>query len=145
MTSVVIWNFTVFMAQRKNTKVIEDQAINLIVSYLIKKEGISIKNIQIIKRGVDIIAGRKWIEAKGCLKRETNIRVVSQALEYVKKNGKLNDFYIYYVYDIASGKPKLMIFDYATFEKRKVKEIKYIIQPFKIHRDTGNPKVINLN
>lgn len=125
----------------QNTKNIEDQGIKYIVLYL-KKKGV--KNIQIKKRGIDIIAGRKWIEAKSCLKKETNIRMVPQALNYVKKNGKLNNFYIYYVYDIASRKPKLMIFDYVTFRRYKIKEIKYIIQPFKIYRGTGKPKIINL-
>ena len=37
-----------------------------------------------------------------------------------------------------------MIFDYNTFKKHKVAEIKWIIQPFKIKRDTGKPEIINL-
>lgn len=130
------------MSKRINTKTIEDRAITHIVQYF-KKSGV--KKIRIQKQGVDIIAGKAWIEAKGCLKKETNIRVVPQALNYVKKHGKLKDFYIYYVYDIASKKPKLMIFDYNTFKKYKIVEIKYIIQPFKIKRETGSPQIIKLN
>jgi len=124
------------------TKSIEDITINYIVKYL--KEHKKIKNPRIVKRGVDIIAGKRWIEAKGCLKKETNIRIVPQAIDYVAEQGRLRDFYIYYVFDIASGHPKLVIFDYKTFKKHKIIEIKYIIQPFKIIKEVGKPKIINL-
>lgn len=129
------------MRKQKNTKSIEDRAIWYIVNYLKKHEGI--KNPKVIKRGVDIIAGKRWIEAKGSLKKETNIRVVPQALEYVAERGKLKDFFIYFVYNMASH-PKLMIFDYLTFKKYKIPEIKYIIQPFRIQKETQKPKSINL-
>lgn len=128
--------------KRKNTKTIEDVAIRYIIEYLKKVE--KIKNPKIVKRGVDIIAGKRWIEVKGCLKKETNIRIVPQALDYIAEQGKLKDFFIYYVYDIASKNPKLMIFDYTTFKKHKVIEIKYIIQPFKIYKNTGEPEIISL-
>jgi len=124
------------------TKSVEDIAIKYIVRYLKKNE--RVKNPRIVKRGVDIVAGNRWIEAKGCLRKETNIRIVPQALDCVAEQGKLKDFFIYYVYDIASGYPKLIIFDYETFKKHKIIEVKYIIQPFKIIRETGKPQIISL-
>jgi hypothetical protein len=45
---------------------------------------------------------------------------------------------------MASENPKLMIFDYDTFEKHKIPETKWIIQPFKIRRETGKPEEIQL-
>jgi hypothetical protein len=98
------------------------------------------------KHGADIISNGKYIEVKGCLKKETNIRMTQQALESICEAGKLRQgsFYIFYVFDIGSGNPKLMIFDYNDFKKHKVAEIKWIIQPFKIKRDTGKPDIIDL-
>lgn len=125
-----------------NTKNIEDLAIQYVVEYLKKIK--KYKKIRIIKKGVDLIADKDWIEVKGCLRKESNIRIVPQAIDYVAEAGKLKDFYIYYVYGLSSQRPKLTIFDYKTFKKYKVIEIKYIIQPFKIIRETGKPEVIGL-
>jgi hypothetical protein len=47
-----------------------------------------------------------------------------QALKSIREAGKLKQgsFYIFYVFDIGSGNPKLMIFDYNDFKKHKVAE-----------------------
>ena len=98
------------------------------------------------KQGADIISKGRHIEVKACLKKATNLRMSEQMLDSVKKAGKWKQgsFFIYYVFDIESGNPKLMIFDYNAFKKHKVAEIKWIIQPFKIKRDTGKPDIIDL-
>lgn len=131
------------MKKRKSsTKEIEEVSIKYVMKHL-KQKG---EKPERGKKGVDIISGEKYIEVKGSMKREPNIRMVSQALKYVEKHNKLkqNSFFIYYVFDMASGNPKLMIFDYDTFEKHKIPETKWIIQPFKIRRETGKPEEIQL-
>jgi hypothetical protein len=68
---------------------------------------------------------------KGCMKWETNIRMTQQALDSIAEEGKLKQgsFYIYYVYDMSTENPKLMIIDYNIFKVNKLPEIKWIIQP----------------
>ncbi len=131
------------MKSKESTKKIEDKAIEYIIGYLKKYEKVKDGDIKIVKKGIDIIAGDRWIEAKGCNKKETNIRVTPQSLDYVAEQGKLRNYFIYYVYDMNES-PKLLIFDYKTFKKHRHIEIKYIIQPSKIRRETGKPKIINL-
>lgn len=106
---------------------IEQMAIAYVKQYL-KGE-----NIEPGRNGADIICNGKFIDVKGCLKKETNIRMTQQALEGIAEQGKLRQgsFYIYFVYDILS-EPKLLIIDYNTFKKNKMPEIKWIIQPNKI-------------
>ncbi len=132
------------MKSKETTKTIEDKAINHIVRYLKKHKKIRKKDIKIVKRGIDIIAGDLWIEAKGCNKTETNIRITPQSLDYVAEQGKLKNYFIYYVYDMKSKNPKLLILNYKTFKKHRHIEIKYIIQPAKIRRETGKPEIIDL-
>ena len=83
------------------------------------------------KHGADIVADGKFIDVKGCEKWETNVRMTQQALESIAEGGKLKQgsFYIYYVYDMSTEKPKLMIIDYNTFKENKLPEIKWLIQP----------------
>ena len=131
------------MKSKETTKTIEDKAINHIVRYLKKHKKIKEKDIKIVKSGVDIIAGDLWIEAKGCNKKETNIRVTPQSLDYIAGQGKLKNYFIYYVYSMNKD-PKLLIFDYQTFKKHRHIEIKYIIQPSKIRKETGKPEIIDL-
>ena len=131
------------MKRKETTKTIEDKAINHIVRYLKKHKKIKKKDIKVVKRGIDIIAGDFWIEAKGCNKKETNIRVTPQSLDYVAEQGKLKNYFIYYVYSMNKN-PKLLIFNYQTFKKHRHIEIKYIIQPSKIRKETGKPEIIDL-
>ncbi|WXG47732.1 MAG: DUF3883 domain-containing protein [Candidatus Atabeyarchaeum deiterrae] len=129
------------MAKKKlSTKEIENKAIECVEGYL-KSRG---EKPEITKKGIDVISGEKWIEVKGSMKKETNLRTTWQTLKYVEKNDKLRDFFIYYVFDMESGNPKLLIFDHDTFEKYKLKEIRWIIQPRKIIRETGKPEIIRL-
>lgn len=90
-----------------------------------------VQHIEEPKHGADIIADGKAIDVKGCMKWETNIRMAEQALKSIAEKGKLKQgsFFIYYVYDISTDKPKLMIFDYKTFDSNKQQETKWLIQP----------------
>jgi hypothetical protein len=119
-----------------SNKEIENKAISYVMEYLQRKG----ENPKKQKHGADVISNGKYIDVKGCLKRETNIRMTKQALDSINKAGKMNQgsFFIYYVYDIDSENPKLMIFDHDTFEKNKVEEKKWIIQPFKIKKETDS-------
>jgi hypothetical protein len=113
------------------TKDIEDLAIGYVVRYL-ENNG---EKPKIIKKGVDVISGEKCIEVKGCMKKETNLRITHQTVDYLEKNGKFKDFFIYYVYDMESD-PKLLIFDNDTFQKNKLTETRHILQPRKIKEKT---------
>jgi|SRR3990170_7280254 len=112
-----------------STKDIEDLAIKYVMDYLERKG----EKPERRKHGADVVSDDKYIDVKGCLKWETNIRMTEQALKSVEDAGKLKQgsFFIYYVYDMSS-EPKLMIFDYNTFKKNKEPEIRWIIQPRKI-------------
>jgi len=109
------------------TKEIEDLAIGYVVHHL---EGNGEKP-KIIKKGIDVISGEKYIEVKGCMKKETNLRITQQTLDYLEKNNKFNDFFIYFVYDMDL-EPQLLIFNNDTFQKNKICEKRWIIQPNKI-------------
>jgi hypothetical protein len=67
--------------------------------------------------------------------------MVPQALDSIAELGglKKDSFFIYYVYNIAE-KAELMIFDYPTFKKHKIAEIKWLIQPQQILKTTGKPQ-----
>lgn len=121
-------------------KEIEKMAINYVVKYLRSKG----ENPKVVKKGIDIISGKKWIEVKGCMKKETNIRVTNQTIEYVKKHKKQDDFYIYWVWEMESENPKLQIFDWDTFKNNWIIEKKWIIQPNRIYEKTKKPKIIPL-
>ena len=133
--------------ERKSTKSIEKKAIDYIIKYLQEREGIKNTDIkpQKSRNGADIKIFKngkciKWIEAKGCNKKETNIRITPQSLFTVAEEGglKQGNYFIYSVYKMNSKKPELVIFDYETFKKHKIVEIKYIIQPSKIkHKVIG--------
>ena len=77
------------------------------------------------KHGADIVADGRFIDVKGCMKWETNIRMTQQALDSIAEAGKLKQgsFYIYYVYGM------LMILDYNTFKANKLPETKWLVQP----------------
>lgn len=81
---------------RKSNKEIENESLEYVKKYLIKNGG---KNIQRLSRGADIICDGKYIEVKGCMKRETNLRISAQTLKEVEKQDKLKQgsFFIYYV------------------------------------------------
>jgi len=130
--------------ENKGTKNIEDKAKDYIVKYLKEHDGIKDDDIKRkLKKGADIKIFKngkciKWIEAKGCNKKETNIRITPQSLFTIAEEGGLKNYFIYFVYEMNSKKPKLVIFDYETFKKHKIIEIKYIIQPSKIkHKVIG--------
>ncbi len=112
-----------------STKEIEDLAINYVMNFL-KSKG---EKPERQKHGADIISKGKYIDVKGCLKRETNIRMTEQALKSIRDAGKLKQgsFFIYNVYDMLS-EPKLRIFDYNIFEANKLPETRWLIQPNKI-------------
>lgn len=128
------------MLRDLSTKEIEDKAIKYVEEYL-RERG---ENPQIIKRGIDVISEGKYIEVKGSMKRATNLRVVPKSLEFVKMKNKMEDYYIYYVYDMKSEDPKMMIFNYDLFLDNKIKEVKWIIQPHKIKREKDTPDEIHL-
>lgn len=138
--------FSMVSVEKLSNEEIEEKALEWVERYL-KNKGIASKRGE---RGVDIIAiegsDEKYIEVKGCAKRETNLRIVLQALKYTEEHGKLKQdcFFIYYVYEIATNNPKLLIFDFNTYEKKKFEEKKILIQPFKIRRETGKPDIIEL-
>jgi hypothetical protein len=113
-----------------STKQIEKMAIDYAMDFL-KKE-----NPERRKHGPDIICNGKYIDVKGCLKKETNIRMTKQALDSIEKEGglKQGSFFIYYVYAMEN-KPKLKIFDYNTFEKYKIPETRWLIQHNKIKEE----------
>jgi len=115
-----------------STKEIEDLAIKYVMHYLESKG----ENPERLKHGADVVSDGKHIDVKGSLKRETNIRMTEQMLISLREAGKLkqDSFFIYYIYDMSS-EPKLMIFDYNTFEKNKKPETRWIIQPNKIKTD----------
>ncbi len=121
-----------------SSKEIEELAIKYVMHYLESKG----EKPERSKHGADVVSDGKYIDVKGCLKRETNIRMTEQALNSIKKVGKLKQgsFFIYYVYDLST-EPKLMIFDYNTFEANKKPETKLIIQPFQIFENTGKPEI----
>jgi hypothetical protein len=129
------------MAKLSNAQ-IGDKAVKYVMEYL-RSQG---EEPERQKRGPDIISNGKYIDVKGCLRKGTNARMAPQALDAIAEAGKLKQgsFYIYYVFDIASGNPKLMIFDYNNFKKHKVPEIKWLIQPHRIKRETGKPDIIDL-
>ena len=107
-----------------STKDIEDLAIKYVVAYL-KDKG---EEAKVIKKGIDVISGKNFIEVKGCMKTETNLRVTEQTINYLKANNGFDNFYIYYVQNMET-KPELVIFDNKTFQDNNIKEIKYILQP----------------
>lgn len=78
--------------RRPLTKETEEDSIGYVMKYL-KQKG---EKPERGNEGVDIISGEKYIEVKGSMKRESNIRMVPQALKYVKKHNQLkqNSFYI---------------------------------------------------
>jgi len=110
-----------------STKEIEDLAIKYVEDYL-ESRG---EEHKVTKKGIDVISGEKLIEVKGCMKKETNLRITQQTVNYLEKNNKANAFFIYYVFDMES-EPKLLIFDNNTFQKNKICETRWIIQPRKI-------------
>ena len=126
--------------KRLSNREIEKEAIRYVLDYLKDENAIR------PKKGADIISKGRHIEVKGCLKKATNLRMSEQMLKSVEGAGKLKkgSFFIYYVFDIASGNPKLMIFDYDTFDRFKFEEKKLLIQPQKIKNKTGKPEVIDL-
>ena len=126
------------MAKLTN-KQIEDKAIEYVMEHL-RSQG---ENPKRCKHGPDIISNGKYIDVKGCLKEATNLRMCKQALDAIEKAGKLKQgsFYIYYVFNIASGNPKLMIFDYDTFDKYKIEETKLLIKPTQIKRARKDKEV----
>ena len=131
------------MANTFSNKKIEEISIRLVMDYLASKG--ERPNEGKKGEGADVISGNKYIDVKGCLKKGTNIRMAQQALDSISESGKLKQgsFFIYYVYNIASA-PNLMIFDYETFKKHKMAEIKWVMQPSKIKKETGKPTIIPL-
>ena len=131
------------MANTFSNSDIEKISIRHVRKYLASKGESSRKGKK--GEGADVISGDKYIDVKGCLKKGTNIRMAQQALDSISESGKLKQgsFFIYYVYNIASA-PKLMIFDYETFKKHKMAEIKWVMQPSKIKKETGKPDIIPL-
>ena len=125
-----------------NNKQIEDRAIKWVKRHL-RSLG---EEPESNKQGADVISNGKYIDVKGCMGKATYIRMVQSALDNIAKEGMLKqgNFYIYYVYDMASGKPKLMIFDWEMFNQFKIPEIKWVLRPFKIQEETGKPEVIYL-
>lgn len=131
--------------EKEGTKNIENKAIKHILKYLKEREGFSDKDIKVLgsRKGADIKISQngkyiRWIEAKGCDRKETNIRITPQSLFTIAEEGGLKNYFIYSVYEMNSKNPKLVIFDYETFKKHKIVEIKYIIQPSKIkHKVIG--------
>jgi Holliday junction resolvase len=132
--------------EKLSNKEIEKKAVEWVQAYL-KKQGIASREGE---RGVDVIAGEgsneQYIEVKGCAKRETNLRIAQQALKYIREHDKLKQgsFFIYYVFDLATENPKLMIFDYNTYDQKKFEETKILIQPFAIRRELKKPGIIEL-
>ena len=115
------------MEKIKSTKDIENMAIDYVVDYL-KSRG---ERPKIVKSGIDIISDNKYIEVKGCMKKETNLRITQQTMDYLDKNNISDTFFIYHVFDMGK-EPKLLIFDYETFQKEKKPETRWIIQPNQI-------------
>lgn len=111
----------------------------------LEQQGLSPKRLK-NGRGADIICGGKFIDVKGCMKTASSIRMNLQPLKKLKETGNLKQgsFFIYYVFDMASGKPKLKIFDFDTFQKFKRAWIVWEIQPKLIEKETGNPNTIDL-
>lgn len=103
--------------KRLSNKDIEKISIGRVMDYLRSKG----ENPKHQPHGADIVCGNKYIDVKGCLKKATNLRMTRQALKSIREAGKLKQgsFYIYYVFNIASGNPQLMIFDYDTFENTR--------------------------
>lgn len=123
------------------TDSIEEKAIKHVLNYLKKEEHKEARRGKKGKNGegADVISAEgKYIEVKGCLKKETNLRISQQALEKIGEAGKLKQgsFFIYFVYEMASDKPKLQIIDYETFKNHKMVEIKWIIQPSQFKKET---------
>ena len=126
------------------TDSIEEKAIKHVLNYLKKEEHKEARRCKKGKKGkkgegADVISAEgKYIEVKGCLKKETNLRISQQALEKIGEAGKLKQgsFFIYFVYEMASAKPKLQIIDYETFKNHKMVEIKWIIQPSQFKKET---------
>ncbi len=118
---------------------IEKQAVQLVKEYL-ECQG---KKVRDGKKGegADIISGEVYIDVKGCLGKATNLRMVQQALESIAEQSglKQGSFFIYYVYNMST-KPELLIFDYQTFKRHKIAEIKWIIQPHRIVEAKGEPQ-----
>ena len=69
------------------------------------------------------------------MKKDTNLRVAQQTLNYLKKNNGFDNFFIYYVYNMEP-EPKLQIFDNNTFQKNKIPETRWILQPTIIKEKT---------
>ena len=88
------------MAKLTN-KQIEKISIKCVMEHL-RSEG---EKPETRKHGADIISGDKYIEVKGCLKKETNIRMTQQALKSISEAGKLKQgsFYTYYVLTLRQG------------------------------------------
>lgn len=114
-----------------STKDIEDLAIKYVVAYLTGRG----EEAKVIKKGIDVISGKKLIEVKGCMKTDTNLRVTQQTIDYLEKNNGFDNFLIYYVYKMET-EPKLQIFDNKTFQKHNIKETRYILQPNTIKEKT---------
>jgi hypothetical protein len=128
------------MSRKLTNKEIEQMSLDYVIKYL-KGKG---KNPERLAYGADILCDGVHIEVKGCMKRETNLRVSEQTLKEVEEKGKLKQgsFFIFYVFDMES-KPKLMIFDYETYKKYELIEKKHLIQPFSIGKKT-NQEFIDL-
>jgi hypothetical protein len=109
-----------------SNKEIGNRAIRYVVEYL---ESMGEKP-EIHKHGADVVSDSKYIDVKGCLKRETNIRMTQQALDSIGEEGKLKQgsFFIYYIYDMSTDEPKLKILDYNAFKANKIPEIRWVIQ-----------------
>ncbi len=127
---------------------IGEKAVNYVLNYLKETEHKEARRCKKGKNGegADIISAEgKYIEVKGCDKKETNLRIARQSLEKISKAGKLkqDSYFIYYVYNMEK-EPTLMIFDYDTYNKNKFEETKLLIQPFKIEKETGKPERIKL-
>lgn len=123
------------MSRNLSNKEIEKMSLEYVIKYLRDKG----KNPERLAHGADILCDGLHIEVKGCMKRETNLRVSEQTLKEVEDKGKLKQgsFAIYYVFDMES-KPKLMIFDYQTYKKYELIENKHLIQPFTIRKETNH-------
>jgi len=130
------------------SQVIGDKAVNCVLNYIKKVEHKEAHSCKKGKNGegADIISEGRYIEVKGCMKKETNLRIAKQSLEKIAKAGKLkkDSYFIYYVYNMER-EPTLMIFDYDTFDKNKKNETRILIQPFQIEKKTGKPEKIKLD
>lgn len=93
------------MSGRLSPKQIGEIAVNYVKQYEIERTG---KKPDALPQGqgVDMISDDRYIEIKGVMKKETNIRITNHTMEYVKNEGLLKNFYIYRVIEMGT-KPKL--------------------------------------